>query len=164
MGHVDYSFRCCRAGFNVLKKPFDIENSNLYINLQSENYQGASSLRQKSKLNPSGIIEIKKRCIEMERIYIPYNENFGTLESPTISPKIESSNVPQAKRTVNKSLYRKANPKFYPERGIMGFIGFLFRRFYNMSIDLRLFFIPKTIKSIGKFFNKLGFDLMNIEQ
>ena len=30
-GHVDYSYRCCHAGFNSAKNPFDAANSNLFI-------------------------------------------------------------------------------------------------------------------------------------
>ena len=39
MGHVDYSIRCCKAGFNNLDTPFDIANSQKYISAYSEDYK-----------------------------------------------------------------------------------------------------------------------------
>ncbi len=34
--------------------------------------------------------------------------------------------------------HQKADTTYYPERGISGFFGFVFKRIYNLSIDLRL--------------------------
>lgn len=162
LGHVDYSFRCCRAGFNVLKNPFDVKNSNDYILLQkySESSSKSISAKYKSLLNPKEIIEFKKDVFRSNRIYIPYNENIIPLnlkKDKTSDSKIPSSTISR------NSKYKKADATFYSERGVLGFIGFLIKRFYNFSIDYKLFFIPKLIKSLGRVLNKISIDFLNIE-
>lgn len=37
-GHVDYSLRCCRLGYNDINNPYDIINSNDYISLNKSDY------------------------------------------------------------------------------------------------------------------------------
>ncbi|MEZ4888883.1 MAG: hypothetical protein R3E32_29420, partial [Chitinophagales bacterium] len=59
--------------------------------------------------------------------------------------------------------YKKADATFYPERGLGGVIGFVLKWLYNLSIDSKFYFIPKIIKSLGRFLNKVGIDLMKID-
>ena len=161
LGHIDFSFRCCRAGFNVLKNPFDVKSSNNFIQLQSSDTMTNSiSSKYKSLLNPKEIIELKKDVFRSHRVYIPYNENKVIQNSSKLDWKISKtseSNFPK------KPIFQKADAAFYPERGISGFIGFLLKRFYNFSIDNNLFFIPKLIKGFGRLLNKISIDLINIE-
>lgn len=164
LGHVDYSFRCCRAGFNVLANPFDAKDSNYFLCLQSaDNYKGSVTSLYKSKLNPKGILALKKRLIRMERQYIPFNQNYLELDSH-YSTDNKQSKSRRTKKTATINRFRRANATFYPERGIRSLFGFLLKRFYNLGIDLRLFFIPAGIKKLGKILNKISLDLLNVEE
>jgi len=161
LGHIDFSFRCCRAGFNVLSNPFDVVNSNQFVQLQSVNsYTSASSQKNKSTSNSKSVIALKKQLLGMERRYIPYNENY--IEDAL---KKEKSNLETriSKRPIFMK-YQKADATFYPERGISGFIGFVSKRIYNLSIDLKMYFIPFCIKVLGKALNKISIHLINIEK
>lgn len=159
-GHVDYSFRCCRAGFNAIPTPFDVIKSNDFIKLQAiGDYKKSITSQFKSLLNPKEIISLKKELINTNRLYIPYNENFQSL-----SNELESVNK-KDKHSFKKPLkhqFQKADANFYPERGIMGFFGFLLKRFYNWTIEWKLYFIPSGIKKIGLVLNKISIDLLNI--
>ena len=161
LGHVDFSFRCCRAGFNVLRSPFDVENSNQFVQLQAvQTYSSASSLKKKSDSNSNNVLAIKKQLLGMERIFFPYNENIiensYILEESKLKTKV-------VKRPILVK-YKKADATFYPERGIRGSIGFILKRIYNLSIDLKLYFIPAGIKFLGKALNKISIHLINIQQ
>jgi glycosyltransferase involved in cell wall biosynthesis len=160
VGHIDFSFRCCRAGYNVIANPFDAIGSNELISLQKvDNYVSSVTSRYKSLFNPKEVIEFKRDLAKVNRIYIPYNENFKSLDKKSTSTqKIERT--AQAKKTAK---YSKLDAGFYPERGISGFFGFLLKRFYNLGITLKLYFIPAGIKLIGKILNKISLHLMNIE-
>lgn len=60
LGHIDFSFRCCRAGFNVIANPFDVEDSNQFVRLQTVNaYSSATSLKKKSISNSKDVIGFK---------------------------------------------------------------------------------------------------------
>jgi len=162
VGHVDFSFRCCRAGFNVLASPFDVLGSNDFIQLQSaDTYTASVSSKYKSLFNPKEVIEFKKELVKANRVYIPYNENFHSMNErigADENTKFKSAKILAVPK------YPKANATFYPERGVIGFFGFLLKRFYNLSINLRLYFIPKGIKKIGRFLNKISVDLIDIEK
>ena len=162
LGHVDYSFRCCRAGFNVLSSPFDVTNSNDYLRLQTvQKFSSATFLKNKRKTNSKSVLESKKRLLGMARIFIPFNESILQQHTTTMKPKEREANFakqpPQLK-------YKKADSTFYPDRGIIGFFGFVLKRIYNLSIDMKLFFIPKGINALGKVINKISIHLLNIEQ
>ncbi len=161
LGHVDFSFRCCRAGFNSIDHPFDVKNSNDYIRLQkSNNYSSSLSAKYKSLLNPKEVVEQKRKLIYKNRIYIPYNEKEDNLRYEELNAiKALQKNNKQTKQVMHK----KADATFYPERGLGGFFGFLLKRFYNICIDLRLYFLPGLIKAFGRNLNKLSIDLINIE-
>ncbi len=161
LGHIDYSFRCCRAGFNVLANPFDVAESNDFIQLQSvQKYFSATSLRNKLKSNSKSTIAFKKQLLGMDRVYIPFNENDYRNTDKKKKPAAEIQ-VPRRK-DLNK--FKKADSTFYPERGIIGFFGFVLKRIYNLSIDLKLYFIPKGVNFFGKVINKISIHLLNIDQ
>ncbi|MDF1695717.1 MAG: glycosyltransferase [Saprospiraceae bacterium] len=160
LGHIDYSFRCCRAGFNVLSNPFDVEDSNRYIRLQTfSSYSSATSAKNKSTTNSKEIIAIKKQLLKMDRIHVAYNENFQQNQVEK-----QSKLVLKTSKGLSHTKFKKADATFYPERGIGGFFGFLLKRVYNLSIDLKLFFIPHSFRALGKVLNKISIHLINIEQ
>ena len=161
LGHIDYSFRCCRAGFNVLSSPFDVVNSNQFIQLQSiHSYVSATSSKEKANATSEDKIAMKEQLLKMDRVYIPYNENFTKTVQSLDYSKLESK---EYKRRIS-SKYRKSDATYYPGRGISGIIGFILKRIYNLSIDLGLYFIPLTINFIGKILNKISIHLINIEK
>lgn len=161
LGHIDFSFRCSRAGFNVLANPFDVEHSNEYIRLQTiHSYSSATSAKEKSESNSKDAITLKKQLLKMDRVHIPYNENSKENAQSIRKSKLEARIL---KRPVSRK-YKKADSTFYPERGVGGFIGFILKRLYNLSIDLKLYFVPISIKFIGKTLNKISIHLINIEQ
>lgn len=161
LGHVDYSFRSCRAGFNVLSSPFDVENSNQYIQLQSiHSYVSATSLKNKASSSSKSKIALKEHLLKMDRVYVPYNENSNKNAQSIKVSKLETKEI---RRQISKK-YKKADSTFYQERGTAGFFGFILKRLYNLSIDLRLYFIPLTIHILGKTLNKISIHLINIEK
>ena len=162
MEHIDYSFRCCRAGFNLLKNPFDLQGSNDFISLQGEgDYTSSVSSQEKSLFVSKESAAFKRNLIQLPRTYIPYNENFFSLEDALQSEARISKKIKPVRTTGN---YPKADATYYSDRGISGLLGFVIKRFYNLCIDLRLYFIPKAIKSFGKFLNKISIGLIDIEK
>lgn len=161
LGHVDYSFRCCRAGFNVLTHPFDVENSNNYVSLQTTNsFSSATSLKNKSISNSKEILAQKQALLKMSRVFVDYNENFQKIKTGDRQPE----EITKASKKGASRKFKKTDATFYPDRGISGFFGFLLKRIYNLSIDLNLNFIPMGIHKLGKSLNKISIDILNIEQ
>jgi hypothetical protein len=84
LGHVDYSIRCARAGFNDPNFIFDVKNSNEYISCSSENYKGALPQELVNSLDNQNDYNRKKELINDEkRIFIDYNENKKSLNNQT---------------------------------------------------------------------------------
>ena len=149
LGHIDYSFRCCRAGFNRIDQPLDAKNSHQYLRLQNpKEYQPSTPIR--SKVGNETTTQQKWDCIFTPRIFIPYNDSEVGVQVEELEPQPTS--------------FPKADSSFYPNRGISGFLGFLIKRVYNLSLDLRLFFIPKMIKRLGGWIHQRGIDLIHIDQ
>lgn len=79
-GHVDYTYRACKAGFNHLQTPFDAINSQDYICLELDNYQPAcQEFSLFWKRWPTGDIIASRNykyniCLDQKRLYIPYSE------------------------------------------------------------------------------------------
>jgi len=75
LGHRDYTFRCCRAGFNVFKTIYDVANSNKYIELIKKNYTSAPMRDKYHKIwnSPNQIKNKKLHLKDKKRIYIPWN-------------------------------------------------------------------------------------------
>ncbi|MCQ4253826.1 glycosyltransferase [Stutzerimonas stutzeri] len=63
-GHIDYSVRACRAGFNNFSNFFDIRDSNSYIDLQSENYKPALTENEIKK--DFGLVVDEKKKKDMQ--------------------------------------------------------------------------------------------------
>lgn len=170
--HVDFSLRCCRAGFNSIATPFDLASSNDYLKLQQrDRYIRSVPLQYESLANTSALLKRKKEVISANRTYIPYNENFsnidneiGRLEAEVPLPVDEITNWPFGKKDSNHVRFKKADAKLYTDRGISGYLGFLIKRFYNLSIDMKLYFFARSVKKIGVFLNKVSVDLMNVDQ
>lgn len=161
LGHVDFSFRCCRAGFNVLSNPFDVLNSNYYIRLQSvDTYYSSLSIKKKNENNSKSDLAFKRKLINRDRIYMSYNENSVDGFSQAILPDFKAKNS----RKLIKKKYKKADATLYWDRGVGGFIGFLLKRFYNLSIDLKIYFIPRGIRRLAKALNRISIHLININQ
>ena len=72
-GHVDYSLRCCRLGYNDIANPFDIKDSNNYIRLNQENYVSNNGINT-NIWNTKKIIAQKKEILQQDRGYIAYNQ------------------------------------------------------------------------------------------
>ncbi|MCB0478723.1 MAG: glycosyltransferase family 2 protein [Crocinitomicaceae bacterium] len=80
MGHVDYTGRACRAGFNDLAHPFDVEGSDKYLSAYREEYNGAL---------PSNMIQAydnfhrkrKEEIILKERVFVDFKDNSVNFES-----------------------------------------------------------------------------------
>jgi len=160
LGHVDFSLRCCRAGFNVLSSPFDIRNSNDYIRLQSiDEYKSALKSKNKTSIDSK---ELKKKMtlLNMDRIFVPRSENIQSDKHVSQKNKLELYSWQKS----NSSKHQKADATFYSDRGLSGIVGFVTKKIYNLSIDLKLYFIPKSIKKMGALLNKISIHLLNIEQ
>lgn len=84
LGHVDYSFRSCRLGFNELENPFDVKHSNEYIILNKNNYISNNCFRHIWN-NPEKLL-YKKKILNQERIFISYNEINKKMDNTNIIP------------------------------------------------------------------------------
>lgn len=83
VGHVDYTLRACRAGFNNINSPFDIINSNEYIKHQKEDYKSAMDIDVQNALENDEESRRKYKLIfDENRLYIPLNTNKESLTSP----------------------------------------------------------------------------------
>jgi hypothetical protein len=170
--HVDFSLRCCRAGFNTLSTPFDLATSNDYIKLQKrDKYIRSVPLHYESFVNSTALLNRKKEVISSNRIYIPYNENFINIDiemesmNEEIPLPIENlSEWSKANTSNNRVIFKKADAKLYTDRGLSGYLGFLIKRLYNLSIDLKLYFFAQSVKKMGLFLNKVSVDLMNVDK
>lgn len=69
IGHINYSFRCCKAGFNEENTFFDIDNSESYIQMH-ENYKASLSNNEilEHRKNQARKIELTKQS----EIYISF--------------------------------------------------------------------------------------------
>lgn len=74
MGHVDFTARASRAGYNNLNNPFDISDSNQYLTAHNLKYTGALN---KTWINAYDEYCRKKKeeiVLAKNRIYIPFKE------------------------------------------------------------------------------------------
>ena len=70
MGHVDYTFRCAKAGFTSDKTPWDIKESNTYITASKKEYKGVFSTTEITAYD-SYNRKVKEKAINRNnRIYI----------------------------------------------------------------------------------------------
>ena len=157
----DYIYRSCRAGFNIFSFPLDIADSNDFLQLTSYSIPKKPLVKFKSK---GKVSKTNRAMFEMEKIiffnrkYLPYNENLHKFNTGLKTPPIISAST----KTLANKKYRKTYAAFNPKKGVKGFIGFLFKKLYNCSIDLNLFFIPGLIRKTGKVLNNVSQGLLNI--
>ena len=84
VGHIDYTTRACRAGYNNINHPFDVSGSNKYIKHQSGEYKSALNIHIQNALESDDNSRRKYKLIEEpSRIYIPYAESFQYLNQQT---------------------------------------------------------------------------------
>lgn len=71
-GHIDFTVRACRAGFNVFENLYDIRNSNLFIDMQPRKgyIQTISSSELKKYSNKSEQKRRKSIILNKNRIYV----------------------------------------------------------------------------------------------
>jgi len=75
LGHIDFSWRCSRAGFNDINHIFDLTKSFTYLKLISENYiHSVPDIVKKKDSNFPQDINRKLQKMREQRVYIPYNE------------------------------------------------------------------------------------------
>lgn len=85
VGHIDYTMRACRAGFNNVNYPYDVKNSSAYITHQREEYSSAMNRHVQNALESDDQSKNKYELIkDASRLYIPFYEN-----PPSITPKLE---------------------------------------------------------------------------
>ncbi len=161
--HVDYSFRCCRAGFNNINSPWDMKNSNDFVKLQSrENYKRSISLNLENKIHSEEEILARRKILLKNRIFVPFNENLSRMDvylssKPKLSKQfLESDSKPAG--------IQRADTTYYPKRGVFGIFGLGLKFFYNLCIDLRLYFFCRFIKKIGIILSRISLDLINIDK
>ncbi len=160
-GVIDYICRACRLGFNVLQYPFDLKNSHEFIQLQATAKTSIAKEKNRSaQLILKDMRFVARQLIRGNRGYLPYNENDFTKEYHSIKGAIFETERQENKLATS---FKKCDARYYPNRGVAGFIGFLIRRLYNFGIDYQLYFIPRKIKSLGKSFMKMGEDLVRID-
>ncbi len=82
VGHVDYTMRACRVGFNDIKNPFDVKDSDQYITHQSENYVSALNKHVQNALESDLESKRKYELIQdSSRIYIPFYKQVSSMNS-----------------------------------------------------------------------------------
>jgi len=96
LGHVDYTMRCSRLGYNNFEHPFDIINSNSYISLIKEKY--VSNNNYDSIWNTPKQIAEKTSILYNHRTFIGYNEqHVNILGQPIIQQQSISFCIPAYK-------------------------------------------------------------------
>jgi len=76
-GHIDYSWRCARAGFNTMENVYDAMGSEGYLTIQGgENYQDSIPSEQREAMAYlEQRLADKENTLREDRIYIPWNES-----------------------------------------------------------------------------------------
>lgn len=74
VGHIDYSLRSCRLGFNDINHPFDVKYSNLYIRYQVHDYRSALPDILVRSMETNEESKRKYDLINQARMYIAHNE------------------------------------------------------------------------------------------
>jgi glycosyltransferase involved in cell wall biosynthesis len=74
VGHIDYTMRACRLGFNDINHPFDAKGSHAYIRSQTENYTTALPEELLEGLEDEMETQRKYALVKENRTYIPFNE------------------------------------------------------------------------------------------
>lgn len=82
VGHIDYTIRCCRAGFNSIHHPFDAINSHYYIRHQKDDeYKSAMNIHIQNALESNTETKRKYELLKDEnRMYIPFFKHAPSLD------------------------------------------------------------------------------------
>ena len=72
-GHRDYTFRCCKAGFNDINNVFDLKNSKNFLELNKIDYIPAPDRSLMYELWGHKYKE-KMKSLKDSRIFVPYND------------------------------------------------------------------------------------------
>ncbi len=155
--HVDYTFRCCRSGFNVLVNPFDVVASNDYILARKDDYIPSIPYKISILLNDDETIRIKENILKLERTFIPRNEM-----ELDIKELFSLENPETEKLSITDKKY--ANSKIVTNRGVVGFLGSLYKKVYNVFVRYNLFIFIKLHKKVANAFIVIGNDLKNIDK
>lgn len=83
VGHIDYTLRACRAGFNEIENPFDIKGSDLYISQPSGYSSALSSPIVQAFESESESKRKYNLALDNSRLYVEYYENPPTLTIET---------------------------------------------------------------------------------
>ena len=74
-GHVDYTLRCCKAGYNSAENVYDAAFSTSYVTLNTENYSPAPGNEMRKKFwNAEERMAKKKMHLRDKRVFVDYNE------------------------------------------------------------------------------------------
>lgn len=74
VGHIDYTYRACRSGFNDVNHPFDAFGSEDYIQYQLLDYKPALEKALVYAIDNEQDVKRKWEIVKQNRIYIPYRE------------------------------------------------------------------------------------------
>jgi len=74
VGHIDYMYRACRAGFNDISHPFDAAGSEEYITYQLLDYKSALDKSLVYAIDNEQDVKRKWEIVGQNRIFIPYRE------------------------------------------------------------------------------------------
>lgn len=157
--HNDYTARCCRAGFNVLENPFDVNGSNDFIALQEKlNYVRAMSLAMENAIQSEATLAAKKQLVYQNRIYVPFNRIEASLEVLQQQTKHDDSVM-----NSHNMRFQFADEAWVWNRGLVGVLGSILKRGYNFCLRRKWFFFPSLIKRTGQSLLQIGDDFVNID-
>jgi glycosyltransferase involved in cell wall biosynthesis len=74
MGHIDYTARACRSGYNAINNPYDVVGSEEYITAYNEQYSGAINKTWINAYDEYYRLEKETIIKDENRIFIPYKE------------------------------------------------------------------------------------------
>lgn len=80
VGHIDYTLRACRLGFNDPNNPFDAKDSHLYIRGQLGGYRSALPSELLTGLEDQNETQRKYALAQENRTYVPFRESTRQLD------------------------------------------------------------------------------------
>lgn len=141
LGHVDYSLRCCRAGFNELMNPFDVDESIAFFKLQNLIYYTSSlSKNTIQKLNSAQDIRKKESFLLKKRIHINYDNALYTYDFVLKKQSLKE---------------KKKRLRFYSK------LGNLTRFIFSLLKRMNLKFLIVFFEHVANILIKLGNDIKN---
>lgn len=81
VGHIDYTLRACRMGFNDLNNPFDAKGSGKYIRYQFDNYSSAMPEVLVKVFEDEADSKRKYDLINEPRTYVPFREMLQSIDT-----------------------------------------------------------------------------------